>query len=65
MKIDFLEEATAFFAVSLEVKKNERFKFIAINTDDGRVKGKILFCCRMLNVMREGFRQFLIDRKRP
>lgn len=40
-------------------------KFIAIKTDDGRIKGEISFFCRMLNVSREGFRKYLMNRDKP
>ena len=40
-------------------------KFIAIKTDDGRIKGDISFYCRMLHVSREGFRKFLINKDKP
>ncbi|MCR5517384.1 MAG: IS3 family transposase [Lachnospiraceae bacterium] len=39
--------------------------FIAIKTDDGRIKGEIAFCCRMLKVSREGFRKYLKNRDKP
>lgn len=40
-------------------------KFIAFKTDDGRIKGDISFCCRMLKVSREGFRKFLQNKDKP
>lgn len=40
-------------------------KFIAIKTDDGRIKGEISFCCRMLEVSREGFRKYLQNKDKP
>ena len=40
-------------------------KFIAIKTDDGRIKGNISFYCRMLGVSREGFRKFLKNKDKP
>ena len=40
-------------------------KFIAIKTDDGRIKGNISFYCRMLRVSREGFRKFLKNKDKP
>ena len=39
-------------------------KFIALKTDDGRIKGDISFC-RMLSVSREGFRKYLANRDNP
>jgi len=40
-------------------------KFIAIKTDDGRIKGNISFYCMMLGVSREGFRKYLVNRDKP
>ena len=40
-------------------------KFIAIKTDDGRIKGDISFYCRILNVSREGFRKYLKFKDKP
>jgi putative transposase len=40
-------------------------KFIAIKTDDGRIKGNISFYCKMLGVSREGFRKFLKNKDKP
>ena len=40
-------------------------KFIAIRTDDGRIKGDISFYCRMLKVSREGFRKFIKNKDKP
>ncbi len=34
-------------------------RFIDIKTNGGKVKGKISFCCRVLQVSREGFRKYL------
>lgn len=39
--------------------------FIAIKTEDGVVKGKISFYCRMLKVTRQGFYKYLINKDRP
>ena len=33
--------------------------FIAIKTDDGRIKGKISFYCKVLHVSRQAFNKFL------
>ena len=33
--------------------------FIAIKTDDGRIKGKISFYCRELHVSRQAFNKYL------
>lgn len=60
---DFLEEASAFFCSELsEVSKIERMKFIAIKTEDGQIKGKLAFYCRMLHVSRQGFYNYLVNR---
>ena len=40
-------------------------KFIAIKTDDGRIKGDISFCCQVLKVSREGFRKYLKNKDKP
>lgn len=40
-------------------------KFIAIKTNDGVTKGKIAFYCRMLQVSRQGFYDYLEARDRP
>ena len=39
--------------------------FLAIKTEDGAVKGKISFYCRMLKVTRQGFYKYLADKDRP
>ena len=40
-------------------------KFIALKTEDGKRKGKIAFCCKMLGVSRQGFYRYLVSRNRP
>lgn len=40
-------------------------RFIAIKTKDGAIKGKISFYCKILNVSREAFRKYLINRDKP
>ncbi len=40
-------------------------KFIALKTDDGKKKGKIAFCCRVLEVTRQGFYEYLDNRDKP
>ena len=40
-------------------------KFIAIKTDDGTIKGKQAFYCRMLHVSRQGFYKYLSVKDRP
>ena len=40
-------------------------KFIALKTEDGKKKGKIAFCCKMLGVSRQGFYRYLVSRNRP
>ena len=40
-------------------------KFIALKTKDGESKGEIAFCCRTLQVSRQGFYQYLANKNRP
>lgn len=40
-------------------------KFIALKTEDGKKKGRIAFCCKMLGVSRQGFYRYLVNRNRP
>ena len=39
--------------------------FLAIKTEDGVIKGKISFCCRMLKVTRQGFYKYPANKDRP
>lgn len=39
--------------------------FIAIKTEDGVIKGKLSFYCRMLKVTRQGFYKYLAKKNRP
>ena len=39
--------------------------FIAIKTEDGMIKGKLTFYCRMLHVSRQGFYKYLSIKDRP
>ena len=39
--------------------------FIAIKTDDGRIKGKISFYCKVLHVSRQAFNKFLKTKDSP
>ncbi|MCM1159220.1 MAG: IS3 family transposase [Bacteroidales bacterium] len=39
--------------------------FIAIKTDDGRIKGKISFYCRVLHVSRQAFNKYLKTKDAP
>lgn len=39
--------------------------FLAIKTEDGVIKGKISFYCRMLKVTRQGFYKYLAGKDRP
>ena len=39
--------------------------FLAIKTEDGAIKGKISFYCRILKVTRQGFYKYLADKDRP
>ena len=40
-------------------------KFIAIKIEDGQIKGKLAFYCRMLHVSRRGFDNYLVNRDKP
>ena len=40
-------------------------KFIALKTDNGNFTGKIAFCCRALDVTRQGFYDYLKNRDKP
>ena len=40
-------------------------KFIAIKTEDGLIKGKLAFYCRLLHVSRQGFYKYLSVKDRP
>jgi len=40
-------------------------KFIALKTDDGRIKGNISFYCKALHVSRQGFYKYLKNRDKP
>ena len=48
-----------------EVSKNERMKFIALKTKDGKLKGDTAFFCRVLHVSRQGFYQYPANKDRP
>ncbi len=39
--------------------------FLALKTEDGAMKGKIAFYCRMLGVSRQGFYKYLANKNRP
>ena len=39
--------------------------FIAIKTDDGRIKGKISFYCKVLHVSRQAFNKYLKTKDAP
>lgn len=39
--------------------------FLALKTEDGRIRGKIAFYCRMLGVSRQGFYKYLANKDRP
>ena len=40
-------------------------RFIALKTEDGRIKGRITFYCRMLDISRQGFYKYLANKDRP
>jgi len=57
---EFFEEASAFFAANRRKSaKKQRLMFIAIKTEDGEIKGKISFYCRVLHVSRQAFHNYL------
>ena len=39
--------------------------FIAIKTDDGRIKGKLSFYCKVLHVSRQAFNKYLKTKDAP
>ena len=39
--------------------------FIAIKTDDGKIKGKISFYCKVLHVSRQAFNKYLKAKNAP
>ncbi len=40
-------------------------KFIALKTANGRIRGKIAFCCKTLDVSRQGFYEYLKNKDKP
>ena len=62
---EFLEEASAFFAASRRKSAKTEIMFIAIKTDDGRIKGKISFYCKVLRVSRQAFNKCLKTKDAP
>lgn len=36
--------------------------FLSFKTEDGRIKGKIASYCRMLDVSRQGFYKYLVNK---
>ena len=40
-------------------------KFIALKTENGRITGKIAFCCKALEVSRQGFYEYLKNKDKP
>ena len=40
-------------------------RFIALNTEDGAIKGKLSLYCRVLDVSRQGFYKYLANRDKP
>ena len=60
---EFLEEASAFFrSEPSEAGKEQRLKYIAIRTDDGRVNGKISFFAWLLKSADRHFMTILTAR---
>lgn len=54
-----------FFRQPSEVNKRERMKFITYKVDDGKITGKISFCCQALEVRRQEFYRYLVKKERP
>lgn len=50
---------------SVSAQKNKIRKFIAIKTEDGIIKRKLAFYCRMLHVSRQGFYKYLSAKDHP
>ena len=63
--MNFLRRPLLFRRQPSEVGKEERLKFIAIKTDDGKVKGNISFYCKALEVTRQAFYDYLDRKDRP
>ena len=40
-------------------------RFIALKTNDGKIKGKISLYCRILDVSRQGFHSYLVNKDKP
>ena len=40
-------------------------RFIALKTENGRITGKIAFCCKALEVSRQGFYEYLKNKDKP
>lgn len=49
----------------MEQDNNLLFLHIVIITKDEAVRGKIAFCCRVLEVTRQGFYNYLKNRDKP
>lgn len=63
--MNFWRKLVLFLSEPSEVSKNSRLRFIAIKTNDGLIKGKISFYCKMLGVSLEGFRKYLKSMDKP
>ena len=63
--MNFLRRQPLFRSEPSEVCKKERMKFIALKTNDGTERGKIAFYCRVLEVTRQGFYDYLKNRDKP
>ena len=48
-----------------EVRKEQRLKYIAYRTDDGKNAGKIRFYCKALEVSRQAFYDYLKRKEQP
>ena len=63
---EFLEQASAFFrSQPSEVSKKQRLMFIAIKTDDGRIKGKISFLLQSASCFKAGIQQIPKSKRYP
>ena len=48
-----------------EVRKEQRLRYIAYRTDDGKNAGKIRFYCKALEVSRQAFYDYLERKDKP
>ena len=60
-----LRKQVLFSQPAVGSQQKQRLMFIAIKTDDGRIKGKISFYCKVLHVSRQAFNKFLKTKDAP